>query len=197
MATQNADEALERLKQGNERFRSARAVGTGQVGLQHEELIKGQRPFAIILGCSDSRVPTEIVFDTGFGDLFVIRVAGNVANTASIASIEYAVLHLGTKLVVVMAHQSCGAVTAAIEGGDAGKNLNRLLSYIQPALEPPEQEPGEDADQDVDVVARRNAGITAERLINESDILRTATEESGVKIVTAFFHFTNGEVEFD
>ena len=197
MATQDANEALQRLKQGNERFRTGRAVGAGRDNARHEELIKGQRPFAIILGCSDSRVPTEILFDTGFGDLFVIRVAGNVANTASIASIEYAVAHLGTKLVVVMAHQSCGAVTAAIEGGDAGKNLNHLISHIQPALEPPEQEPGQDADQGVDVVARRNAKISAERLINESDIMREATEKDGVRIVTAFFHFTNGEVEFD
>ena len=189
METPNADETLERLKQGNERFRTGRAAGAGWVGSLREELIKRQRPFAIILSCSDSRVPTEIVFDTGLGDLFVVRVAGNVANPSSIASIEYAVANLGTKLVVVMAHQNCGAVSAAIEGGDAGKNLNRLMSYIQPALEPPEQ--------DVDVVARRNARISAERLINESDIIRVATEEGGVKIVTAFFHFSNGEVEFD
>ena len=189
METPNADEALERLKQGNERFRTGRAVGEGRVGSRSEELIKGQRPFAIILSCCDSRVPTEIVFDTGLGDLFVIRVAGNVANPSSIASIEYAVANLGTKLVVVMAHQSCGAVSAAIEGGDAGKHLNRLMSYILPALEPPEQ--------DADVVARRNARISAERLINESDIIRAATGDDGVKIVTAFFHFSSGEVEFD
>jgi carbonic anhydrase len=193
MATLNADEALQRLKQGNERFRTGRAVGAGQDSARCKELAKGQRPFAIILGCSDSRVPTEILFDTGFGDLFIIRVAGNVANPSSIASIEFAVAHLETKLVVVLAHQCCGAVTAAIEGGDAGKNLNYLLSYIQPALEPP----GQDAIQDVDVVAKRNARISAERLVNESDIMRVATEEGGVKIVTAFFHFTNGEVEFD
>ena len=188
MGTLNTEEALERLKQGNERFRTGRAVGAGRVGSRHEDLIKGQRPFAIILSCSDSLVPTEIVFDTGLGELFVIRVAGNVANTSSIASIEYSVANLGTRLIVVMAHQSCGAVSAAIEGGDAGKNLNRLMSYIQPALEPPEQ--------DVDVVARRNAQNSADRLINESDIIRTATKEGGVGIVTAFFHFSNGEVEF-
>ena len=189
MGTPNANEALERLKRGNERFRTGRAAGAGWVGSRREELIKRQRPFAIILSCSDSRVPTEIVFDAGLGELFVVRVAGNVANPSSIASIDYAVANLGTKLVVVMAHQNCGAVSAAIEGGDAGKNLNRLLSYIQPALEPPEQ--------DVDVVARRNARISAERLINESDIIRAATEGGGVKIATAFFHFFNGEVEFD
>jgi carbonic anhydrase len=185
----NADDALERLKQGNERFRTGRATGAGRVGSRHAELIKGQHPFAIILSCSDSRVPTEILFDTGLGDLFVIRVAGNIANPSSIASAEYAVMHLGTKFIVVMGHQSCGAVSAAIQGGDAGKNLNHLLSYIQPALEPLEQE--------VDVVARRNARVSAERMLNESDIIRSATKEGDVRIVTAFFHFTNGEVEFD
>lgn len=189
METPHADEALERLKRGNERFRTGRDIGAVQVGSRREELIKSQRPFAIMLSCSDSRVPLEIIFNTGLGDLFVIRVAGNVANQSSIASIEFAVKHLGTKLIVVMAHQNCGAVSAAIEGGDGGKNLNHLMSYIQPALEPPEL--------DVDVVARRNARNSAERLVNDSDIIRAATEKGGVKIATAFFHFSNGEVAFD
>lgn len=189
METISADEALERLRQGNERFRSGRARGAGRDVSRLPELVKGQQPYGVVLCCSDSRVPTEIVFDTGLGEVFVVRVAGNVANTSSIASIEYAVAHLGTKLIVVMGHQDCGAVTAAIEGGDAGENLNYLLGHIQPALEPP--------DSNVDVVARRNAQINAERLIKESDIIRAATEEGGVRIVTAFYHFTNGEVEFD
>jgi len=189
MDSTNAVQALERLKLGNERFRSGRAEGVVIDGPRHEELQQGQQPFAILLSCSDSRVPPEILFDTGLGDLFVVRVAGNVANMSSIASIEYAVLHLGSKLIVVMAHESCGAVGAAIAGGDAGKHLNRLLSHIQPALDPP--------DQDDSVIARRNARVSAERMINESDILRSAVENDGVKIVTAFFHFSNGEVEFD
>ena len=185
----NADEALDRLKQGNERFRTGQAEGAGRVGSRHQELIEGQRPFAIILGCSDSRVASEIVFDTRLGDLFIVRVAGNVANQSSIASIEYALAHLGTKLVVVMAHQSCGAVGAAIEGGDAGKNLNKLLSYIEPALDPQEPNP--------DNIARRNARVSMERMLEESEIIRAATEKDGVKIVTSYFHFNNGEVEFD
>jgi carbonic anhydrase len=185
----NADEALERLKQGNERFRTGKAVGPARVGSRHQELLEGQEPFAIILSCSDSRVPTEIVFDTGLGDLFVIRVAGNVANRSSIASVEYALAHLGTKLVVVIAHQSCGAVGAAIAGGSGSRHLSHLLGFIEPALEPPES--------DADVVARRSARINAGRLTDESDIIRAATEEDGVRIVTAFFHFSNGEVEFD
>jgi len=185
----NANEALEKMKQGNQRFRTGSAEGVVIGGPRHEELKQGQQPFAILLSCSDSRVPPEILFDTGLGDLFVVRVAGNVANLSSIASIEYAVLHLGSKLIVVMAHESCGAVGAAIEGGDAGKQLNRLLSHIEPALDP--------SVQDANVIARRNAQVSAERMINESDILRSAVEEDGVKIVTAFFHFANGEVDFD
>jgi carbonic anhydrase len=184
-----ADEALERLRQGNERFRADRTEGSGRVSSRRKELVEGQSPFAIILGCSDSRVPPSAVFDSGLGDLFVVRVAGNVANTSSIASIEYAIAQLGTRLIVVMAHQSCGAVTAAMEGGDAGKNLNTLMGYIRPALEPPER--------DVDVVARRNARNSAQRIIDESDIIRKAVEGGDAKMVTAFFHLSTGEVEFD
>lgn len=189
MTIPTADEALELLKQGHQRIRDGQARGAGRVGSRKEELSGRQEPFAIVLSCSDSRVPTEILFDTRFGDVFVIRVAGNVANPSSIASAEYAVQYIGTKLIVVMAHQNCGAVDAAIDGSDAGKNLNTLLSYIKPAMDPP----GADADE----IARRNARNSAERLISESDIIRNATENGGVKIVTAFFHFDDGAVEFD
>lgn len=189
MPTSTADKALERLKQGNRRFRTGCARGAGGAGARHKHLIEHQDPFAIILGCSDSRVPTEIIFDTGLGDLFVVRVAGNVASKSTIASIEYAVVNLGTKLVVVLAHQRCGAVGAAIAGGDAGRNLSHLLEFIRPALEPPGQE--------AEVIIRRNARINADRLISESKILCAAVKEQGVRIVTGFFHFTDGVVEFD
>ena len=185
----NATEALEKLKQGNERFRAGRARGPGPVQARREELIEGQRPFAVVLGCSDSRVPTEILFDTGLGDLFVIRVAGNVPNPSSIASVEYAVTQLETKLVVVMAHEQCGAVNAAIQGGIASANLGVLLGYIRPALEL--------STEGVDAVARRNARNTADRLVTGSDIIRDATDRGGVRIVTAFYRFTGGAVEFD
>jgi carbonic anhydrase len=189
LETPNANEALERLKQGNERFRNSRTEGHGHVSSHLEKLVQGQHPFAIILSCSDSRVQPTFIFDTTIGDLFVIRIAGNIASWSSIASVEFAVANLGAKLIVVLAHQSCGAVNAAIKGGDYGRNLNHVLQYIQPALEPPEK--------DADVVARRNAHNSAKRLIDESDIIREAVAEGGVKIVTAFFHLTTGEVEFD
>jgi carbonic anhydrase len=189
METKNAKEALERLKQGNRRRQNGEAKGLGRMTVQRrEELKAGQAPYAIILSCADSRVPVEILFDAGPGELFVVRVAGNVANPSSIASIEYAVAHLGTKLIVVMAHESCGAVAAAIEGGDAGKHLNTLLGYIQPAVG--------SGDNAVNEVARRNASQSADRLLSESDIIRPAVESGDVEIVTAFYHF-NGEVEFE
>ena len=193
METKSARDALERLKQGNRRILQGEAKGLGRITAQRrEELTKkaraGQAPFAVILSCADSRVPVEILFDAGPGELFVVRVAGNVANPSSIASIEYAVANLGAKLVVVMAHESCGAVAAAIEGGDAGKNLNTLLGYIQPVIG--------SGDIAVNEVARRNAKQSADRLLSESDIIRPAVESGDVEIVTAFFHF-DGEVEFE
>ncbi len=193
MDTKSAREALERLKQGNRDLLQGRAKGLGSISTQRRELMTekvkaAQAPYAIILSCADSRVPVEILFDAGPGELFVVRVAGNVANPSSIASIEFAVANLGTKLIVVMAHESCGAVAAAIEGGDAGKNLNRLLGFIEPVVGS-----GEAA---VDEVARINARQSADRLLSESDIIRPAVESGDVEIVTAFFHF-NGEVEFE
>ncbi len=193
MEIKSAAEALERLKQGNRDLLQGKAKGLGAITSQRRELMTekvkaGQTPYAIVLSCADSRVPVEILFDAGPGELFVVRVAGNVANPSSIASIEFAVANLGTKLIVVMAHESCGAVAAAIEGGDAGKNLNRLLGFIEPVVGS-----GEAA---VDEVARINARQSADRLLSESDIIRPAVESGDVEIVTAFFHF-DGEVEFE
>ena len=134
-------------------------------------------------------MPTDIVFDAGLGDLFVIRVAGNVANTTSIASIEYAVANLGSKLVVVLGHEGCGAVAAARDGGDLGENLNTLLGFIRPALDPPVK--------DMNLIVRRNARNSANRLMERSDIIRGAVESGEVRIVTAFYHFSDGAVEFE
>ena len=193
METKSASEALERLKQGNRRLLQGEAKSLGRIMAQGrakltEKAREGQTPYGIILSCADSRVPVEILFDVGPGELFVVRVAGNVANPSSIASIEYAVANLGTKLIVVMAHESCGAVAAAIEGGDAGKNINTLLGYIQPVIG--------SGDIAVNEVARRNARQSADSLLSESDIIRPAVESGDVEIVTAFFHF-DGEVEFE
>ena len=119
-------EIEQRLIDGNEKFVANKLEGKLQDSNRRESLTKGQEPYAIILSCADSRVVPELAFDAGLGEIFVIRVAGNVANTSSIASIEYAVAHLGSKIIVVLGHQSCGAVTAAVQGGDNGYHLNHL-----------------------------------------------------------------------
>jgi carbonic anhydrase len=149
-------------------------------------LAKSQDPFAAVLCCADSRVVPEIVFDAGLGELFVIRVAGNVANVATIASLEYAVAVLGVKLLMIMAHGNCGAVTAALAGSGASDNLQYLLDYIQPAVERSER-------ANVDEVARLNAKLNAERMLEESEIVRQAVDSGDVRIVTVFYDPGTGE----
>lgn len=183
-------ESLNRLKEGNARFVEDILEGKLQNGSRRNSLIDGQKPYAIILGCADSRVVPELTFDTGLGELFTVRVAGNVANTSSIASIEYAVAHLGTKLIVVLGHQSCGAVTAAVSGGNNGHNLNHLLSHITPAI----AESGQNAS--IDEVIRKNAELTAIDLINRSSIIKNTVESADVKIVTAYYNLDSGKVDF-
>jgi carbonic anhydrase len=183
-----ADEAQERLEQGNQRFLNGTVEGAGRDESRRMMIAEGQRPFAVILCCADSRVVPEIAFDTGLGHLFVIRVAGNVANPCTIASIEYAIAHLGPKLVVVMAHEHCGAIAAALSGGGASKNLEYLLEFVQPAIA------GSD-ECEVDAVARLNAKLSAERLVQESAIIRDALESDGVRIIPAFYHQGTGRIE--
>lgn len=178
---------LDRLVSGNRRFCSGETrEGAGWTA----DLAADQEPLAVVLGCSDSRVAPEIVFDASLGELFVVRVAGNVANRSSIASIEFAVAALGVRLVIVLAHERCGAVTAAMEGGEHGENLRGLLDHVIPAVAAADR-------GDVDTVARRNARRSAERLVRDSAILRRAVEDDGLRIVTGFFHLSTGRVEFD
>ncbi len=190
MDVPTAEEALNRLKQGNKRNQSGRIKAARRDEARRRELLDGQFPFATILSCADSRIVPEIIFDTGIGDLFVIRVAGNVANTSTIATIEYAVAHLKTKLVVVLAHESCGAVTAALEGPPPSANLDHLLALIKAAIDT-------SFGGDVDDTARRNARLTAERLTSESDIIKHAVEHDDVRIITAFYHLESGAVDFE
>ena len=184
----NSSEALARLNDGNERYVADRLDGVLQDSVRRQAVVGGQSPYAIILSCADSRVVPELVFDAGIGELFVIRVAGNVANTSSVASIEYAVAHLGVKLIVVLGHQGCGAVGAALAGGDNGYNLNHLLSHLQPALHAcPEG--------DVDAVVRENATQTAKSMVSRSSILREAVQ-GDLTISPAWYVLETGKVEF-
>jgi len=186
----DAGNALEQLKQGNYRFVNNSPIAAGRDVARARELAGGQQPFAAILCCADSRVPPELIFDTGIGDLFVVRVAGNVANASSIGSIEFAVAELGVRLVVVMGHQSCGAVNAACAGVSVSPALDHIVTHIAPAVEAIES-------RDVDTVARANCTINADRLTAESEILTDAVKHSGLGIESAFYSFDTGEVEFD
>lgn len=183
-------DTLDRLKEGNERFVKDKLDGKLQNSHRREELTGGQKPYAIILSCADSRVVPELAFDAGLGELFVVRVAGNIANTDSIASIEYAVAHLGSKIILVLGHQSCGAVTAAIQGGDNGYNLNHLLSQITPAI----SASGEGAA--VNDVVKKNATLTAQDLIDRSDIIKNALDKKDIQIVSGYYNLDSGKVDF-
>ena len=182
-------ECLNRLKEGNDRFVADRLDGKLQDSSRRGSLIGGQEPYAIILSCADSRVVPEIVFDTGLGELFTVRVAGNVANIASLASIEYAVAVLKVTIVLVQGHTSCGAVQAAVDGGDLGYNLNLLLTHIAPAVE---QTPG----GNIDEIIKKNGELNAEELVKRSAILSEAVKSGQLKIVPTFYHLDSGEVEF-
>lgn len=183
-------EILQRLKEGNKRFVSDRLDGKLQNSSQRENLTSGQDPYAIILSCADSRVVPELAFDTGLGELFVVRVAGNIANTSSIASIEYAVANIGSPIIVVMGHESCGAVTAAIKGGDNGYNLNHLLGQIYPAVIASKK------NATISDIVRKNAQLSVMELINRSTIISDAVENDKLTIVSAYYHLDSGAVDF-
>ena len=181
--------ALYCLKTGNTNFINDNLNNDFQNSSRRKDVVNGQNPFAVILTCSDSRVVPELIFDTGLGELFVIRVAGNIANTSSIASIEYAVAHLNVKLIVVLGHQNCGAVTAALSEIDDGKNVDHLFSFIQPAISISKS-------KNVDDVSHIHAKLTAEKLISQSNIIAKAIEKDALKVVSAYYSLESGKVDF-
>ena len=184
------EEILGKLKKGNENFVNDKLSHENEDAARRKDLVDGQDPFAIVLSCADSRVVPELAFDTGLGELFVTRVAGNVANTSTIASIEYSVFALKTKVIVVMGHESCGAVGAAVKGGDLGHNLNMLLAHVTPALEAAPE------GASVNDIVKINAQLTAKELISRSSILANAVKSGDLAIVPAYYNFASGKVDF-
>ena len=189
MANQTWQEALNRLKSGNQHFIDDKLDGKLQNSSRRSALTSGQQPYAIILSCADSRVVPELAFDTGLGEIFVIRIAGNVASTSAVASIEYAVAHLDTNLIIVLGHESCGAVTAAVKGGDNGPNLNHLLHFIDPALESA-------AADSMDNIIKRNAILTSRALVEKSDIIESAVKAGNLKILPSYYNMESGRIDF-
>jgi len=183
------NEIIKWLKEGNKRFITGTLAKKIKDSTRRELLVGGQSPFAAILGCADSRVVPEIVFDTDLGELFTVRVAGNVASISAVASIEFAVAQLNVKVILIKGHSSCGAVTAAVSGGNHGQNLNQLFTHIIPAIE---QSPG----RNIDEIVKKNAILNAEELVNRSPMIAEAVKNGQVKIFPTFYHLESGEVEF-
>ncbi len=197
-----AREALQRLQDGNRRFASGdrrRDALTDQE--RRRELAGGQSPFAVILGCSDSRVPAEIVFDQGLGDLFVIRVAGNVVAPSLIGSVEFAASKFGTRLVVVMGHSQCGAVLATLDelrrpSPEQSRNLRAIVERIRPTVEPLLASAEPDDAGLVERAVRANIHASAVQLRHGSDILEQLIQEDGLLVVGAEYELETGTVDF-
>jgi carbonic anhydrase len=193
-----ATEALTRLRDGNRRFVEAEAIGNQG---HRASLAAGQEPFAIVLGCSDSRVPAELVFDLGFGDLFVIRVAGNIVAPSQVGSVEFAAARFGTPLVVVMGHTQCGAITATLEelAGKAteSRNLRSIVDRVRPAVESVMAVRG---DLDVATLTREavraNVRASADHLRHGSEILERLIRDGGLLVVGAEYSLETGTVDF-
>jgi len=199
----SAREALERLREGNRRFAHDalnRDTITGRT--RRTQLAMGQEPFAIILGCSDSRVPAELVFDQGLGDLFVIRVAGNIVAESQIGSIEFAAERFGTRLVVVMGHTQCGAISATLEqlgqpADHRSRNLRSIVDRVRPSVEPLlATELALDPAALVREAVRANIRESARHLRRGSDVLEELIQTDGLLVVSAEYSLETGIVEF-
>ena len=199
----SASAALERLRQGNRRFVDDMRNSGGRTSHIHDNgLAATQEPFAIILGCSDSRVPAEIVFDQGLGDLFVIRVAGNIVASSQIGSVEFAAARFGTRLVVVLGHSQCGAVLATLEylqqpTADQSRNLRSIVDRVRPSVEALlATELRHDAGALVQQAVRANIRVSANQLRNGSDILEGLIQRNGLMVVGAEYSLETGIVDF-
>jgi carbonic anhydrase len=189
------EEAIARLKAGNERFKAGKSIHCDLMA-QVKETAKNQSPCAAIVGCIDSRVPPELVFDQSIGDVFCARVAGNIVNTDIIGSLEYSTKVLGAKAIVVLGHNSCGAIKSAVDNVKLG-NITALLKNFQPALATLTKADGKrDSHNDalVQKVAEANARLTAESLLRRSPIIKGLVDAKQLKIAAAMHDITTGKV---
>lgn len=199
----SAAEALDRLREGNRRFVSGLRGGEATLNASRPlTLVQEQRPFAIILGCSDSRVPAEMVFDQGLGDLFVIRVAGNIVAPSQVGSVEFAASRFGTRLVVVLGHSQCGAVLATLDelqrsAENQSRNLRSIVDRVRPSVEALlNTELRYDRDALVRHAVRANVSVSVSHLRYGSEILEQLSQEEGLKVVGAEYSLDTGVVEF-
>jgi carbonic anhydrase len=197
-----AHEALERLREGNSRFVSDTRQHVLTNEARRRELVEGQEPFAIILGCSDSRVPAELVFDQGLGDLFVIRVAGNIVAPSQVGSVEFAAERSGARLVVVLGHSGCGAILATLEqlgrsARDQSRNLRTIVDRIRPSVEPLlATELALHPEALVRQAVRANILASTNHLRHGSEVLEQLIQSDGLLIVGAEYSLETGVVHF-
>ena len=189
----SAGDVLAQLQQGNARFVSDR-LQAKDFANERLALVKAQHPYAIVLTCADSRVPPEILFDQSLGKLFVVRVAGNVADPVVLGSIEYAAEHLHIHLLLVLGHDSCGAVQAALEGGHAPKNLAALVKAIVPAAQAAKRQARDEA-QTLDAAVRENVRLQSRNAVADSPLLAELVEKRQLQVVGAVYHLDSGKVE--
>jgi len=185
------EEALKKLIKGNRRFAERNMEHPDQTVERQIEIIQGQHPFAIILSCSDSRIPPEIIFDQGLGDLFVIRVAGNLIDDMITGSIEYAVEHLHVKLVMVMGHSNCGALKAVISGGTVSHNIMHIVNSLLPSVKKARELDGDLHDNAI----RINILRTVEKLMVTPPVLNKLVEKGHIRIVGSYYNLETGLVE--
>jgi len=199
----SASEALVRLREGNARFvEGDRRIDTYFSQTKLDELLEGQSPYAIVLGCSDARVPVEIVFDVGVGDLFVIRVAGNIVAPSLIGSVELAAAKYGARLVVVLGHTGCGAVDTTLDAlqdphGHRSMHINSIVEYIRPSVDSLLAS-GEEYDRDtlMEKAIRSNVRTTVDGLRRGSEVLERLILEDGLQVVGAEYSLETGIVDF-
>ena len=198
-----ARQALAELREGNRRFAAGSAnTDPRNVAARRHELATGQEPFAIILGCSDSRVPAEIIFDQGLGDLFVIRVAGNIVAPSQVGSVEFAAARFGTRLVVVLGHSKCGAITATLEElarptPEQSRNLRSIVDRVRPSVETLlGTELARDQDALIDAAVRANIRVSANHLRHGSELLEQLIQKDGLMVVGAEYSLDTGVVDF-
>lgn len=194
-------EALRELQEGNRRFASDRPRDAGDTTERRRALAREQAPFAIILGCSDARVPAEIVFDQGLGDLFVIRVAGNIVAPSQVGSVEFAAEAFGTRLVVVLGHTNCGAIHATLQQlarpwREQSRNLTSIVDRIRPAVEGLLDGPASDPDALEHRAVRANIRMSAGHLRHGSEVLEELIREKGLLVVGAEYSLETGLVDF-
>jgi len=185
------DDSLVRLVEGNKRFVTGSTTHPDQSTERRAQLAEGQHPFAIVLACADSRLSPELIFDEGLGDLFVIRNAGNLLDDHVIASIEYAVEHLHVPLIVVLGHTKCGAVTAAVAGGELPGHLPSIAESLAPAVTMAKKKPGDAVDNAVRISAR----LSTAALAGMEPIIGEAVKAGKVKVVAARYDIATGQVD--